>query len=56
MKFWLLLEILLTVLMGICGVVLVIGGFCMGSPIALFIGIILILFCVIIPRFDKNEN
>lgn len=53
--FWLVLEIILTITLGVCGGILIYGGVCTGSPIALFIGIILTIFCILVPKLDKDN-
>lgn len=43
-------QIILTVLVGFCGLTLLIGGICMGAWMPIVFGSITLLFSLIVPR------
>lgn len=54
--FFYFLEIFLTVLIGFCGLALIIIGCYMGSEISLFFGGLALVFCVLVPRLEMNNK
>lgn len=43
-------EMVLTILIGACGLTLLIGGICMGSPIPIMFGCLELGFSIVVPR------
>lgn len=48
------LEIILTVLIGACGIALIIGGLFMKASVSIIIGCLGVLFAVIMPMLDRK--
>lgn len=48
--FFYFFEMILTVLIGVCGLILLIGGICMGSTVAIAFGSLALGFSIIVPR------
>lgn len=48
--FFYYLEIIFTVLIGICGLTLFIGGICIDSILPIIIGSLGIIFSIVVPR------
>ena len=52
--FFYYLEIIFTVLIGICGLTLFIGGICINSILPIIIGSLGIIFSIVVPRLKRN--
>lgn len=53
-KFYKIAEIVCVILVGLCGLALIVGGVVLGEVMPVILGIFGVLFCAVLPNLDKE--